>query len=193
MKKLITSIPKLKSTSIKILVYATILVLLPTNQTYTKKVSVSSVTPTPKKQVVYVNVNKVEETLDEYIHRICKQYNIDPYLIKAMIYVESTNDSKAKNGNCVGLMQVSIYWHKERAKRLGVKDFYNAKQNVLLGVDYVSELYKQTKSIKLTLMLYNMSHERAYKLYKQGKTTDYVKKVLSKKGELTPCKKKTEK
>lgn len=182
---------KLTSTSIKILLYATTLVLLPNSPMYTKKLNVSNVSPTSNNMVVYAKPKtKVKESLDSYIHRVSDMYKIDPYLIKAIIYVESTNDPNARNGNCVGLMQVSRYWHKDRAKRLGVTDFFDPKSNVLLGVDYISELYKKTKDIKLTLMMYNMSHKEAYRLYTKGQTTSYVKKVLLKKGELTPCKKK---
>lgn len=96
-----------------------------------------------------------------------------------MIYQESRYDPKAKNGNCLGLMQVSSYWHKNRASKLGVSDFYDPYSNILLGVDYISELYTKYKDIRLVLMMYNMDNNTALRLYKNGQISDYAKTVIS--------------
>lgn len=130
-----------------------------------------------------ISVDKDEpiDMIRKYVNDICMLYpNVEPELVRSIIYHESNFDPNAKNGNCLGLMQVSSYWHKERAKKLGVKDFFDPYSNVLLGVDYLSELIKQYKDTTLVLMLYNMKHDVAFKLYSEGKISGYAKSVLKK-------------
>ena len=120
-----------------------------------------------------------EETARKYVDEITKSYpNVKPELVMSVIYHESRFNSTAKTGNCLGLMQISTRWHKDRAKRLGVTDFYDPYSNILLGVDYLSDLTTQHEDIRLVLMLYNMNHRTAFKLYKQGKTSKYALSVL---------------
>ncbi|MBN2869255.1 MAG: lytic transglycosylase domain-containing protein [Flavobacteriaceae bacterium] len=120
-----------------------------------------------------------EETVRKYVDEITKSYpNVKPELVMSVIYHESRFNSTAKTGNCLGLMQISTRWHKDRAKRLGVTDFYDPYSNILLGVDYLSDLTTQHEDIRLVLMLYNMNHKTAFKLYKQGKTSKYALSVL---------------
>ena len=119
------------------------------------------------------------DIINDYARDIGLKYNIEPELIMSMIYQESRYDPKAKNGNCLGLMQVSSYWHKNRASKLGVSDFYDPYSNILLGVDYISELYTKYKDIRLVLMMYNMDNNTALRLYKNGQISDYAKTVIS--------------
>jgi soluble lytic murein transglycosylase-like protein len=119
------------------------------------------------------------ETINDYVRDISKQYNMDPTLIMSVIQQESEYNPKAKNGNCLGLMQVSARWHKDRADRLGVTDFYDAYSNVLLGVDYLSELRDKYKDMRLVLMLYNMEHDTAVRLYKSGQISNYAKTIIA--------------
>jgi hypothetical protein len=119
------------------------------------------------------------ETIVKYIREISSKYGMDPELIMSVVQQESRYNPKAKNGNCLGLMQVSTRWHKDRAKRLGVKDFYDSYGNILLGVDYLSELLKQYKDIRLVLMMYNMSHDTALKIYRNGQISTYAKIILT--------------
>lgn len=130
------------------------------------------------------------EIINSYISEICILYpNVGQALIKSIVYHESRYNPLAKNGNCVGLMQVSTYWHRDRASRLGVTDFYDSYSNILLGVDYISELLNKYKDPVLVLMLYNMDHQTALKLSRGGVTSTYARSVLAKaeeykKGEL---------
>lgn len=124
-----------------------------------------------------------EEIINQYVDEVCALYeDIDPYLIRGMIFNESSYNPDAVNfdGTCVGLMQVSTYWHKDRAERLGVTDLTDPFGNILVGVDYVNELYQRCKSFDLTLMLYNMPHDEARELYSKGELTDYVIAVKEK-------------
>ena len=81
-------------------------------------------------------------------------------------------------------MQISTYWHAERAAKLGITDFYDPYSNILLGVDFLSELTDQYKDPKLVLMLYNMKRSTAFELYKQGKVSKYATSVLNRASQL---------
>ena len=119
--------------------------------------------------------------IHEIAKEVCENYdNVDPELIIAVVQKESVYDPEASNGNCVGLMQVSLKYHKDRAEELGVTDFYDEYSNILLGTDYISELLYEYEDINLVLMLYNMKWDSAFSLYKQGKVSSYAKDVLSK-------------
>lgn len=119
------------------------------------------------------------ETINNYVREISAKYNIDPELIMSIIQEESEYNPKATNGNCLGLMQMSSYWHAKRAIQLGVTNFYDAYSNILLGVDYISELITQYKDISLVLMLYNIDHATAFRLHAEGKVSSYAKEVMT--------------
>jgi hypothetical protein len=121
----------------------------------------------------------VHSEINVYVSSICLLYNIEPNLIKSIIYHESRGNPKAENGDCVGLMQISMRWHADRAEKLGVTDFYDPYSNILLGVDYISELFKQYDDPALVLMLYNMKHDDALKMYNEGRISVYAKSVLA--------------
>ena len=119
------------------------------------------------------------ELIASYIVEVSSIYKVDPYLIDSIVYHESRHIPSAKNGNCLGLMQVCTTWHTDRAERLGVKDFYDPYGNLLLGVDYISELLNATDGdVELTLMLYNMNHKQAYSMRAKGEVSWYASSVL---------------
>jgi soluble lytic murein transglycosylase-like protein len=119
------------------------------------------------------------DIINGYVRVISAKYNINPELVMSIIQHESEYIPTAKTGDCLGLMQVSTRWHSSKAKVLGVTNFYDSYSNILLGVDYLSELFAQYKDPALVLMLYNMNHDDALALYAQGKTTQYARSVLS--------------
>jgi hypothetical protein len=120
------------------------------------------------------------EIINSYVQDICTMYpNVEPELIMSMIEQESHYNPKATNGSCLGLMQVSTRWHKDRATRLGVTDFYDPYGNILLGVDYISGLLTKYKDPALALMFYSMKHDDAIALYRQGKISKYAQIVLA--------------
>jgi len=119
------------------------------------------------------------DSIRNYVNEIAKKYGMDPDLIMSVIQQESRFDPKARNGNCVGLMQMSTRWHANRAKRLGVKDFYDPYSNILLGVDYISEIYSGCKDMRLTLMIYNMGYSAAQKKFNNGQISSYAKTIIA--------------
>lgn len=153
--------------------------------TVEKTLEVEEVVPVNRKHVTVKVIEVVKKSLtqreliDSYVEEVCAKYKMDPALIKSIIYQESRFNPSARNRNCLGLMQVSTRWHADRAARLGVTNFHDPYGNILLGVDYLSELTHKYKDMRLVLMIYNMGYKDTLKLYKQGKISNYAKSVLA--------------
>jgi hypothetical protein len=159
----------------------------------------SVTTPQPEEKIIQVveepivsevrKINKPvitdpKEIIENYIEEICKQYkNVDPNLVKSIVYHESRYNPEAENGNCVGLMQVSTHWNADRAARLGVTNFKDPYSNILIGVDFLSELFYKYEDPALVLMLYNMKWKDAFRLHANGVVSGYAKSVLAKAGD----------
>lgn len=97
----------------------------------------------------------VPQEVVEISEELGDRYSICPELIQAMCFKESSFQSDAKNGGCVGIMQVAPKWHKDRMNRLGVFDLFDARSNMIVGVDYLSELIGQYEDVSVALMVYN--------------------------------------
>lgn len=135
-----------------------------------------AVKPTP----VQKPVSSGENNIDIYVSEISEKYGMPVDLINSIIWHESRFNPNATNGNCVGLMQICTRWHQERASRLGVTDFFDPYGSILVGVDYIHELYKNNgNDYGLALMLYNMDHASAYKLHRNGQLSKYATSVLT--------------
>jgi len=135
--------------------------------------------PTIQEVVVPPKPQTEEEIINGYVYDICTQYNVDQYLIRSIIYQESRYQPNAHNGNCPGLMQISTYWHRARAEQLGVTDFYDPYSNILLGVDFLSELFNDYHDTSLVLMLYNQDWDTAFVMHRAGQISDYAWSVMT--------------
>lgn len=128
--------------------------------------------------------------LDKEIWQACKKwgskYNVSPFLIASVIETESGGDPNAYNGGCVGLMQVSVYYNKDRAKKLGVADFYSKSGNVKIGTHLLAELLKKYDKGR-ALMCYNMGEGGASKV---RHLTRYAKNIMSREKEIKKSYKK---
>ena len=125
------------------------------------------------------------EQINKYITDVCSLYpNVDPTLIMSIIEQESRYKPNVENGKCIGLMQVSSYWNAPRIKKLGVTDLHDPHDNILVGVDYISELLTKHKDTSLVLMLYNMSWDSAFEMHAKGLTSNYAKSVLTRQTEI---------
>ena len=80
--------------------------------------------------------------MQTHIIRTCEKVSIDPAIIMAMIYRESSfrADVIGDGGDSVGLMQIQERWHRERMERLGADDLTNPYQNTAVGIDFMAEL-----------------------------------------------------
>lgn len=138
----------------------------------------TTVQPTPVQKEEPVSSS--EDTIKEYVSEISKKYGMPEALINSIIWHESRFNPNATNGGCVGLMQICTRWHGPRAQRLGVTNFYDPYGSILIGVDYIHELYKNNgNDYGLALMLYNMDHKSAYELHRNGQLSKYATSVLA--------------
>lgn len=84
---------------------------------------------------------------------IAQKYQIDPALVRAVIHAESAFNAEAiSNKGAQGLMQLM----PGTASDLGVKNAFDASQNIEGGVKYLAKLLDQFKGdIKLATAAYN--------------------------------------
>lgn len=132
--------------------------------------------------VVEARAEEKEAWID-YIEIICQERGICPELVEAIIERESGWDPEAVNGDCIGLMQVSEKWHQDRMERLGVTDLTDPYDNILVGVDYLAELFEQYEDIGAVLMKWNGDSGLSEYL-ETGELSEYAEKVLSRSAEL---------
>jgi soluble lytic murein transglycosylase-like protein len=126
------------------------------------------------------------DDLQDHIFNVCESYGVDPAIIVAMIYKESTYnaDTMGDSGRSYGLMQIQKRWHEARMERLGVTDLLDPYQNVLVGVDYFAELLGYEQGLNWSLMAYNGGINYANKKAAAGEVSGYVKIVTEKAEEL---------
>lgn len=116
-----------------------------------------------------------------YIYEICQDYpNVDPLIIEAQVFEESRYISSVVGGGgaWVGLMQISPKWHRDRMERLGVTDLFDPYSNLLVGIDYMSELIDIYHDKVLALMVYNGSAS-AYSKWENGQISSYAQNVMN--------------
>lgn len=102
--------------------------------------------------------------------------DIDPMLVKAIIYHESryVPDVVNSSSGTAGLMQVSTKWHTERARKLGVDDLLDPYGNILVGCDILSELYQSYgRSYSLNVYAGGYNYANSYK----GRKSPYEKAI----------------
>lgn len=121
----------------------------------------------------------LDESLQLHIIETAEDNGIDPAIIFAMAYRESTYRPGAigDGGNSFGLLQIQPRWHSERMQRLGCPDLLDPFQNVTVGVDYLAELLNRYGDIAAALTAYNRGHYA-------GTVTQYAWTVLAKAEEL---------
>ncbi len=127
------------------------------------------------------NQMKDKET-NEYYAKIIKEisgkYDIDPYLVEAIIKVESNYNPKAISPKgAKGIMQLM----PETADRFQAKDIFNVQENIETGIKYLKFLFeKYNERLDLVLAAYNAG-EKAVDQYNgippYQETVEYIVKV----------------
>ncbi len=115
------------------------------------------------------------------IQATARDYGIDTHIIYAVIHAESFfNPYAESHAGAAGLMQLM----PATAKRYGVKDRFDPKQNIRGGTRYLKDLLKLfNNNMELALAAYNagenavMRNGNRIPPYKE--TQAYVKKVIS--------------
>lgn len=109
-----------------------------------------------------ITVEAEESNLEEwrdYIEIVAGQYGICPELVEAVIERESSWQPDAVNGTCIGLMQINPEYHMDRMERLGVEDLRDPYDNILVGTDFLAELFRAYGDIYAVLMYYNEGYD----------------------------------
>lgn len=130
----------------------------------------------------YIEDIPLPEEFQTYINKVAKSYEIDPLIVFSIIAKESDYDTKAigDNGDSEGLMQVQRQHHEERMERLGCTDLFDPYKNVLVGVDYLSELLTKYGDMEMALIAYNAGAKGADEDYfsKGVYSNEYSQEVL---------------
>lgn len=120
----------------------------------------------------------VPESMDAIFEEAARTYDVPVNLLKAMAKAESNFDEKAvSSAGAQGVMQLM----PATAKSLGVKDPFDARQNIMGGAKYISQKLKQYNGdLDLALAAYNAGSGNVRKYggvppFKE--TRNYIKKI----------------
>jgi soluble lytic murein transglycosylase-like protein len=116
--------------------------------------------------------------IDKYVEELAAKHNVDPELIRAVIAAESGyNAAATSRKGAQGLMQLM----PGTAQQLGVRDAYNAKQNLEAGVRYLRALLdKYNGDLDKALAAYNAGEgavARAGGVPNIRETQNYVRRI----------------
>lgn len=136
---------------------------------------------------------------NEYVEEYSRRYNIDPYMVYAIIKAESNFNPNAKSSsNAVGLMQIMEATAIETANKMELniseKELFNPDINIHIGVKYFTDLLnKYNNNYYLAIVAYNAGIGNVDKWIKEGtikqdgsdienvpfkETNNYVRRIL---------------
>ncbi len=150
------------------------------NPTTTLNSAIQEMTKVQKPENIAPNVSAQQHQMLGMITQISQKHGVDDKLVKALIKQESGFNPRAKSkAGAMGLMQLM----PATASSLGVKDPFNAVQNVEGGVKYLkSMLNKYNGNTILALAAYNAGPGAVDKydgVPPYAETQNYVKNVLA--------------
>jgi hypothetical protein len=123
------------------------------------------------------NVQKPDIKLEKIIEKAARIYDVDADLIRSVIKAESNFDPQAiSSKGAMGLMQLM----PETARELGVKNAYDAEQNVMGGTSYLKSLLdRYDGKVDLALAAYNwgMGNLERSPHHLPDETINYVARV----------------
>lgn len=110
--------------------------------------------------LVFVRPTKAfipKTSIDEYIKSHSSVYGIDPFLVKAVIKVESDFNTKAISYvGARGLMQLMLDTARIYDPYVSTKNLYDPKKNISIGSKFLRDLIKRYGSIEDALAHYNL-------------------------------------
>ncbi|QQS39922.1 MAG: lytic transglycosylase domain-containing protein [Acidobacteriota bacterium] len=131
-----------------------------------------------------------DTTVDSYILNSSKKYSIDPLLIYAQMHQESAFKRRAKSHKgASGLMQLM----PATARRFGVTNIWDPKQNIEAGVKYMRWLIdKFDGDVVLALAGYNAGEgavmKYGWRIPPYRETQEYVRRITNRYNSLTDAK-----
>lgn len=135
----------------------------------------------------------------EYVHKYSLEYNVDPFMVYAIIKAESNFDLGAtSNRGAAGLMQLMDNTAKELCTNETLDyqsgtTLYNPEKNIMLGTKYFADLKEKFKNDSVALAAYNAGSGNVQKWIDEGiikddgsdiekipfkETNTYVRKIL---------------
>ena len=119
--------------------------------------------------------------IQRHIFDECQLHGVPYELAMAVMYVETggtyKTDLRSKT-NDSGLFQINDV-HKQWLKESGITDLYNPYQNSSAGIWILKDALSKGDNIHTSLMVYNMGHGGARKLWKKGiYSSKYSRKVV---------------
>lgn len=125
------------------------------------------VEPEPEPEIDIYPVN-LDADLQRYIIKTCEEYMINPSIIIAMCFYESSFNADAigDNGECMGLMGINPRWCWPEMEKLNCPDMRDPYQNVTVGIDiFAQKLAKYDGNTEMALMSYNAGDAGAHRLW----------------------------
>ena len=154
----------------------------------TVEASVLPVIEPVRRQKLCTDQVNLDPELQDWMIGYCSDRHISPCLVMALIEQESDCDSECvyitEREESVGLMQINTRWHTERVESLGVTDLLDPKQNIIVGVDYLLELFRTNPETEWVLNAYNGGQAYADRIEDIGIVTDYALGIMNRAKEL---------
>ena len=108
----------------------------------------------------------------EFVEKYAEEYEVDPFIIYAMIKNESKFDEDAKSyKNAIGLMQILESTAEEVAKKndINYENLNDPEVNIQIGILYFVELLEENNnSIELALASYNAGKNKVKSWIEEG-------------------------
>ena len=127
--------------------------------------NIVEVEPEPEIDIYPVNL---DADLQRYIIETCEEYTINPSIIIAMCFYESSFniDAIGDNGEGMGLMGINPRWCWPEMEKLNCPDMRDPYQNVTVGIDiFAQKLAKYDWNTEIALMAYNAGDAGAHRLW----------------------------
>lgn len=110
----------------------------------------------------------LDADLQRYIIETCEEYMINPSIIIAMCFYESSFNADAigDNGAGMGLMGINPRWCWPEMEKLNCPDMRDPYQNVTVGIDILAQkMAKYDGNPEMALMSYNAGDAGAHRLW----------------------------
>lgn len=110
----------------------------------------------------------LDADLQRYIIETCKEYQINPSIVMAMCFYESSfnADAVGDNGEGMGLMGINPRWCWPEMEKLNCPDMRDPYQNVTVGIDILAQkMVKYDGNPEMALMSYNAGDAGAHRLW----------------------------
>ena len=125
------------------------------------------VEPEPEPEIDIYPVD-LDADLQRYIIETCKEYRINPSVVIAMCFYESSfnADAVGDNGEGMGLMGINPRWCWPEMEKLNCPDMKDPYQNVTVGIDILAQkMAKYDGNPEMALMSYNAGDAGAHRLW----------------------------